>query len=149
MTGTFLKMNFALQKFITGKCICAYRPQLKNKMPTHLLTKTFVLIMILLAGKEQSRCLELDEKRGLARRWEQLFLSKQVKKINRLSTLMILSLIYHHYFCSLRNYVRCMLLILYIISKEIRRFQFDLKFDFVISQVIFTLWVHFFLEPDK
>ena len=49
--------------------------------------------MIFPDGKKQSRCWELDEKRGLAGKWEQLFLSKRVKKINRLSPFMILSLI--------------------------------------------------------
>ena len=50
------------------------------------LAEKFLLTMILLAGKKDSFCWKLDEKKGLDGGWEQLFLSQQVKKFNRLSS---------------------------------------------------------------
>ena len=48
-----------------------------------LLAGKFVLMMIILAGKNRGRFWKLNEKRGFARRWEQLYLSQQHKKFNQ------------------------------------------------------------------
>ena len=49
---------------------------------TSLLAEKSVLIMVILAGKKGSRSWKLDEGRSLARRWEQLCLSRQHKKFD-------------------------------------------------------------------
>ena len=64
----------------------------KNRTPKLFMAEKFILI-ILLAETEKGHSWEHSEKESPAERWEQLFYSQQVKKLNCNSSMVILSFI--------------------------------------------------------